>query len=145
MVTFFGLTQVAISEEMPKAGKRENVDYYEIVLVKYKAGMAGKAGKMIKEHFAPASETAGTPKPFVMHMHTGDWDSVFFWKQGGSMGAFDWYMDADSEKWFAEFSKQSGGKDKADKIWADYQALIARSSRQIGHHHNPPKEEEAKK
>ena len=144
IMAVFGLSQLAFSEEMPKAGKRMNVDYYEVVLVKYKAGKAGEAGKIIRNHFAPAGEAAGTAKPFVMHMQTGDWDSVFFWKQKGGMGAFDWYMDADGEKWFAEFAKQSGGKDKADKIWADYNALIAKTSRQIGHHHNPPKEEAAK-
>ena len=47
MMTIFGLSHFAYSGEMPKAGKRENVDYYEVVLVKYKAGMARKAGKMI--------------------------------------------------------------------------------------------------
>ncbi len=141
MMTIFGLSHFAYSEELPKAGKRENVDYYEIVLVKYKSGMARKAGKVIKDHFAPAGRAAGTPHPFVMHMQTGEWDSVFFWKQS-SMGNFDWYMSANEGKWFAEFVKQSGSKEKADKILADYNAMIAHTSKQIGHNHKS-KEEKA--
>ncbi|PCJ33829.1 MAG: hypothetical protein COA93_06365 [Alphaproteobacteria bacterium] len=142
MVTIFGLSHFAYSDELPKASKRENVDYYEIVLVKYTSGMAGKASDMIRDYFVPAGKAAGTPHPFVMHMQTGQWDSIFFWKQS-SMANFDWYISANDEKWYAEFVKQSGSKEKADKIWADYQALIAKTSRQIGHNHKS-KEEKAK-
>lgn len=144
IVAGFGLSQLAFSEELPKAGKRMNADYYEIVLVKYKPGMADKAGEHIKKYFIPATKAAGTDGPFAMHMQTGQWDAVYFWKQKGGMGDFDWYMSADDEKWYAEFAKQNGGMEKAKKIWAEYYAMVSTTSRQIGHHHNEPKEEAAK-
>ncbi len=141
ILTVFSLSELAFSEDLPKAGKRTNTEYFEIVLVKYKAGMAGKASDYIKKYFIPATKAAGTQAPYVMHMQTGPWDSVYFWKQKDGMGSFDWYMSADDEKWYAAFAKQSGGMENAKKIWADYYAMVSSSQRQIGHHHMPPKGE----
>lgn len=141
IMAVFGLSQLAFSEEMPTAGKRMNVEYYNIVLVKYKPGMADKADEYIQKYFVPATKAAETPGPYVMHMMTGDWDAVYFWEKKGGMGDFDWYMSADSEKWYAVFVKQNGGMENAKKIWADYYAMVSNSSRQIGHHHMPKKEE----
>lgn len=141
IMAVFGLSQLAFSEELPKAGKRTNADYYEIVLVKYKPGMADAAGEYIQKYFVPATKAAGTSSPFVMHMMTGNWDAVYFWKQDGGMADFEWYMSADDEKWWAELAKQNGGMENAKKIWADYLAMVSHSSRDIGHHHLPEKEE----
>ncbi len=138
---FFSLSQLAFSEELPEAGKRTNVDYFEIVLVKYKPGMADAAGEYIEKYFVAATKAAGTRSPFVMHMMTGKWDSVIFWKQQGGMGDFEWYMSADGVKWWAELAKQNGGAENAKKIMAGYQAMVATTSKQIGHHHMPEKEE----
>lgn len=140
IMAVFGLSQMAFSEELPKAGKRMNTEYFEIVVVKYKAGMAGKAAEYIEKYFAPATKAAGTPIPYIMHMQTGAWDAVFFWKQKGGMGDFDWYVDADGEKWYAELAKQNGGVASAKKIFDGYYAMVANSRREIGHHHMPPEE-----
>lgn len=118
-----------------------NVEYYEVVLVKYKAGKAGDANDYINKYFIPATEAAGTPRPYVIHMQTGPWDAVYFWEQKGGMGDFDWYITANDEKWWAALAKLNGGMEKAEKIWDDYIVMVSHSRREIGHHHIPPKEE----
>lgn len=144
IMAVFGLSQFAFSEELPKAGKRMNTDYFEIQVIKYKPGMAGKAGEYIEKYFMPATKAAGTPAPYIMHMQTGQWDTVLFWKQKGGMGSFDWYLDTDGEKWYAELAKQNGGIKNAQKIFDDYYAMIATSRREIGHHHMVEKDEKKK-
>lgn len=141
MLVVFGLSQLAIAQDLPTAGKRSNIDYIEVVFVKYKSGMRGAAGRIVREKFMAASQAAETPMPITLHMQTGPWDAMLFWNNGDSMGNMDWFLDANGEKWWAAMAEQNGGIENARKIRADYDAMIARTITDIAHRHLPPPEE----
>ncbi|PCI33556.1 MAG: hypothetical protein COB54_04460 [Alphaproteobacteria bacterium] len=139
IMAVFGLSQMALSADLPKASKRENVEYYEVVYVKYKVGKAEDAFRMIKKYFIPASEAAGTLEPYVINFQTGPWDVALFWTRN-SMGDFDWSISPDNEKWFAAFVKQTGSMEKAQAILDKYYDLIAENRVDMAYHKMTPKD-----
>ncbi len=139
IMAIFSFSQFSYSEEAPDDGKRSNVEYYQISYVKYKTGMADKARAFTKKYYDPVYEATGVPKPFVIYMQTGPWDSVMLWKHGSSMAAFDWVTTPEDEKWVAEFARQNGTLEKGMKLVAEYFSMVDKNVREIGHHPIPPK------
>lgn len=134
----FGLSQLAYSEELPKAEKRTNVEYQEAVYVKYKAGKRREAFTIINKYFKPAGEAAGVSPPYAVHLQSGSWDAIFVWVLKGGMGDLDWGTSPDDAKWMAALAQQNGGMDKARAILDSYFALVAKTRREFGHHHLEP-------
>lgn len=142
IIFLFGLSTLATAQDLPSPGKRANIDYVEVVLVKYKSGRGGEGNRIIREKFMPAGEAAGVPGPITLHMQTGPWDSANFWNYGDTMGNLDYFMTPNGAKFWAALAEQNGGIENARKIMADYEATIASSQSEIGHRHVPPPEED---
>lgn len=138
ILALFAYGELATAQDLPTARQRGNADFIEVVHVKYKTGMSGTAGMYWFRYFNPASEKAGTPTPVILHMQTGDWDAMLFFNRGKSMARFDWPVHADDEKWWAALAELNGGPEAAQKIMADYNAMIARETQSISHRHLPP-------
>lgn len=137
MLIVFGVSEIAAAQDLPTAHQRGNVNFIDMVQVKYKAGMSGPAAMHINRYFRPAAEAAGVPQPIILHMQTGPYDAVFFWNHGNSMGAFDWPVNENDEKFWAKLAELNGGAEAAQKLMADYQAMIANTTNNIGHRHLP--------
>lgn len=142
MLALFGFSEIATAQDLPTARQRGNVNFVEMVQVKYKTGMSGAAAMHINKYFVPASKAAGTAEPITLHMQTGEWDAVFFWSHGGSMASFDWPVNEDDEKFWAALAEQNGGAENARKLMSDYQAMVENSLQNIAHRHLPPEEED---
>ena len=138
MITMFGLSELAMAQGLPTARQRGNADFIEVVHVKYKTGMSGTAGMYWFRYFNPASDKAGTPKPDILHMQTGDWDAILFFNRGKSMARFDWPVHEVDVIWWAAIADLNGGAEAAQKIMTDYNAMIAREQQSISHRHLPP-------
>jgi len=141
MIAAFGLSQMAAAQDLPTAGKRMNINYVEVHLIKYKNGKGGEGNRIIREYFVPAAVKADITQPITLHMQTGPWDAVNFWNYETTMGNFDYFLDPDDEKFWAAMAELNGGITNARKIMADYQATIARQQRDIGHRHLPPSDD----
>ncbi len=140
----FSLSQFSFSGEMPKASKRANVEYFEILYIKYKVGKAEDADGLIKKYFIPASEAAGTPQPYVIDFQTGPWDRALFWAQKNGMADFDWSTSPNDEKWYGAFVKLTGSMEKAEEVLDKYYGMIAQTRRDIGHHQMEPQKTASK-
>lgn len=138
MIAMFGLSELATAQDLPNARKRGNADFIEVIHVKYKPGMSGQAGGYWFRYFNPASVKAGTPVPDILHMQTGDWDAMIFINRGKSMERFDWPVHEDDVKWWAAMAELNGGVAVAQKIMADYNAMIDHETQSISHRHLPP-------
>ncbi len=136
-----GLTQLATAQDLPQAGKRGNIDYVEVQYIKYKNGMGGAAGRIIREKFMPAAAKAEIPSPITLHMQTGPWNAINFWNYGDSMGNLDYFMTPDNAKFWAALAELNGGIENARKIFADYNATIDTMQRELAHRHLPPAED----
>ena len=142
IIFLFGLTTIATAQDLPSAGKRGNIDYVEVELIKYKSGMGGAGGRIIREKFAPAAAAAEVPGPITLHMQTGPWDTANFWNYGDTMGNLDYFMTPNGAKFWAALAEQNGGIANARQIMADYDATIASRQSEIGHRHLPPADDD---
>jgi hypothetical protein len=116
---------------------RENAEYMEIIMVDFKPGKRGRAEEIVRDYFMKASDAAGTPKPYVVHLQTGSWDFIVAFDMKDGPVEFTYTDTPNGKKWFAALSELAGGDDKAQAIWDEYQSLIARSTSMFGHHHGP--------
>lgn len=117
------------------AKKMENVDYYNMTMVRYHAGKSRRAFDMIKDHFMPAFKKAELEGPWIMHFQTGRWDAVLFWDMKDGPAGMAWQMSPNGVKFQTAFREQEGGKDKVKALFDEYSALVAESDSMIGHNH----------
>jgi len=121
----------------------DDAKYVEVVHIKYKPGKRERAIEIINNHFVPASEKAGTSGPLgVIHMQTGEWDSLAVWALEGGMADLEWYRSEDQVKWRAALVEQEGGEEAASALLAEYGGTVAESERDVGHYHDDDAEDE---
>jgi hypothetical protein len=74
-----------IAQELPKATKLRDPEYYTARYVKFKPGKVGEAYGIIRDHFVPVDKAIGR-KVIAFHLQTGEWDEVVFFplKEGPS-------------------------------------------------------------
>jgi hypothetical protein len=141
-VLTLGLLGFAASAALAQeAKKRENVEYFSMTYVDYKAGKNGAANDIIENHFNKAGEASGTPGPITLHFQSGKYDAAFYWKQEGGLADLEWWPTPNGAKWWAAMIEQEGSEKNAEKIMAKYNATIASQLRVIGHRHVEPDEE----
>ena len=137
-LSVFAFVELGFAQDLPTARQRGNSDFLEIFHIKYKSGMSGTAGMYFFRYFNPAAVKAGIPTPDIIHMQTGEWDAIITYNRGKSMERFNWPVHADDEKWWAAMAELNGGAEAAQKIMADYTAMIDRQDQSIAHRHLPP-------
>ena len=115
---------------------RENVDYLDIIMIDIRPGKRGRAEEIIDDYFSKASKASGTPEPYLVHLQTGSWDFLVAWDMADGPAELTYTSNPDGAKWFAALTELAGGEEEAQALWDEYQSLIARSTRMIGHHHN---------
>ena len=114
---------------------RENADYLSIIMVDIKPGKRDRAEEIIEDYFEKASEAAGTQQPHLVHLQTGSWDFIVAWDMKDGPVELTYTSNPDGQKWFKALAELTGGEEQAQALWDEYQSLIARSTRMIGHHH----------
>jgi hypothetical protein len=122
-----------LAQDLPKAEKRENVQYYEAVFAKFKPGMADQAWEAIYEHFQVVDKKVGR-KVRAYDLQTGDWDHVVFFPIDGP-DYFSWSTSPQDEKWWAAFVEQEGSAEKAQEIMKKYQDAVAERKVELAHRH----------
>ena len=120
----------------------DDAKYLTISHVKYKPGKREEAMQLISEHFVPAGEKAGTPRPIMaIHYQTGKYDATFVWEMEGGMADLEWYRSPDNIKWMEALAELEGGEEQAQALLAKYVDTIAHGISEVGHHHVPEAEE----
>ncbi|GAA4644007.1 hypothetical protein GCM10023115_19670 [Pontixanthobacter gangjinensis] len=108
------------------------VDWYRVNLIKWEQGKTGRAHEII-DLFQKVDEALGRDGTMHFHMGTGEWDSIVAMPMRNGIAAMGWANNPDGDAWDAEFAKQNGGEEKAKAIWDEFNSLIARQQRHIGH------------
>ena len=138
-------TSSTLAQDELVVKKMEDVTILEMTMIKFKPNKGKRAYDMMKDHFRPAAEKAGTSMPWVMHLDSGKWDAVHFWDLEGGYADLDWEMSPDGVKFVKALRKLEGGKDKADALFKEWRSLISARDRIFGHHHLTDKEKADKK
>lgn len=124
--------------EEPKPKKYDNPEYYMVSYLKFHAGKAGDANKIIDEYFAPSAQEAGVPGP-VMHLDlvTGEWDLLVIWNMKDGVESLNWEMSPDDVKWEKAFVKLAGGEEQGMEISRKWESYIKESKSQLARKHQP--------
>ena len=142
-LTMFAVPASAQDDDEGPITQGEDAKYVRVVHIKYKPGKRERAMEIIAEHFVKASEAAGTPGPLgVIHLQSGEWDSLAVWSLEGGLADLEWYRTEDNIKWFAALAEQEGGEEAAGELLAEYQGLVDESESDIGHYHATEDDEE---
>ncbi|SFP07379.1 hypothetical protein [Qipengyuania nanhaisediminis] len=108
------------------------VDWYRVNMIKWKPGKGERAHEII-EMFAKVDAALGYNDVIDFHMQTGDYDSIVALPMRGGIAQLGWAENPEGKKWEAEFVRQVGGEAKAKALWEEFDSLILRQDRQIGH------------
>jgi hypothetical protein len=122
-----------VAQELPKAEKRENVQYYEAFFVKFKPGMEGQGWEAIYEHFINVDKKLGR-KVRAYDLQTGGWNHVVFFPIDGP-DHFSWSTSPADEEWWAALAEQEGGAEKAQEIFNNFLAAVADTKTELAHRH----------
>jgi len=134
--TMFSVPASAQDDDGGPQTQGDDAKYVTVNFTKYKPGKRERAMEIISEHFVKASEAAGTSGPLgVIHMQSGEWDSIAVWSLEGGMADLEWYRSEDEIKWFTALAEQEGGEEAAGALLAEYSSLIDESERDVGHYH----------
>lgn len=114
------------------AQEMREVDWYNISLIKWKAGKGQRAHEII-EMFEKVDAALNRNDVIDFHMQTGEWHSIVAFKMHDGPAAMAWKENPYDKAWEAEFAKQVGGEDKANALWAEFQDCILEEQREIGH------------
>lgn len=80
----------AQAQDTPEPQRYENVDWNNVVMVDFKPGKRGRALEIIREHYVPASEEAGTSMPVMIEMMSGEYDIMLVWMMDDGPSEMTW-------------------------------------------------------
>ncbi|NNC60455.1 MAG: hypothetical protein HKO05_10750, partial [Erythrobacter sp.] len=110
-------------------------DWYRVNLVRFKEGKQGRASEIIAM-YEKASDAAGQEGPVSVHMNSGPWHLMVFFKMEHGIGEMGWASNPDEAAWDKAFAEIAGGEDQAKKLHDEFSSLIAVRERHIGHIHD---------
>jgi hypothetical protein len=122
----------AQAQESPEPQRYENVDWNNVVMVDFKPGKRGRALEIIREHYVPASEEAGTPMPVMIEMMSGEYDLMFVWMMDDGPSEMTWERSPESIAWRSALVDMMGSEEETEKLQDEYSSLINRSISYIG-------------
>ena len=119
-----------------KAGEMEKLDqtWYRVDMVKFKGGNRERVNEII-EMFNKADKAAGVDSPVIIHMNTGPWDMMVFFKMKDGIEQMGWKSNPEDEKWDKAFNAMVGGEEAAKKIYIEMESYIAAEETHIAHRH----------
>jgi hypothetical protein len=108
------------------------VDWYDVQLIKWVPGKGGRAHEII-EMYMKTDKELGRTGVIDIHMRTGAWDSIVALPMRNGIAQVGWANNPEEKKWEEAFARQVGGADKAKAINDEFDSLILRSERHVGH------------
>jgi hypothetical protein len=109
--------------------KWTDVEWYTVTQVDFVNGKQDEALKIIREHFIPAADAAGTPGPVMVLMNvTGEWDMTVIWKMKDGPADMEWRRSPDNIKWWKAAVELAGSEEAAEKLGEEYSSYVQRAS-----------------
>lgn len=122
-------TNDAWAQEEMEPKKMEGHAWHQVAMVKFKAGMADSAMKIIDDHFMKAGMAmeSDNPGPQIMRLRSGEWDMLMVWTME-SIEDMEWERSPDDIEWWKKMVEQEGSEEKASKLMETYNKLVANST-----------------
>lgn len=117
------------AQETMQAKKMEGHTWHQVVMVKFKTGMADSAMKIINNHFMKAGMKmeSDSPPPQIMRLRSGEWDLMMVWTLN-SIEDMEWEISPEDVKWWDQMVKQEGGEEKAMQLMQTFDKMVTNST-----------------
>lgn len=115
-----------------QAQELREVDWYQIHLIKWKAGKRTRALEII-ELFEATDKALGRKDVIDFHMSTGPWHSIVAVKMRSGIAEMGWKTNLDGDAWDKKFAELNGGEEKAKALYAEFEECIQDQQTHIGH------------
>ena len=129
---FAAVSLPAAAQDAAATPELSKVDWYDVQMIKWHPGKAGRAHEII-EMFMKTDAELGWSGVHDFHMRTGPWDSIVALPMRGGIAEIGWANNPNEKKWDETFAKQVGGEAKAKALYEEFDSLILRSERHVGH------------
>lgn len=130
LVFMFTLSLAYSQDEPPKPEKWKDVTWHEVVLVKYQAGTFERINEIL-DMYMEAGKNAKVPGPELYWLMSGEFDAMFIWHLENGPSDLEWRRTENGIKWWGEFIKVAGSKEKADELSKEYTSYITNSTSYI--------------
>lgn len=108
---------------------------YRIEFLKLKAGQQERWIELGEKYFGPATDAAGQKQPDVHYLMSGPWDIMMVMEMPRGMAMLDSHNPPERAAFRAAFEKVAGGKEAADKLFAEDDAIVTESMVLYSHTH----------
>jgi hypothetical protein len=108
----------------------EGVTWYVVSYVKFRAGMADEARRIIYEHFWPVDKEIGREVIPFDHV-TGEWDHVVYLPMSGGPADLAFQETPLGRRWREAFLRREGGKEKADALEKRFNEMVLREKTEL--------------
>ena len=135
------LPSIAVAQEqeegeMPQPARYENVEWYMISHIDFKAGHADEAMEIIEDHYMPAVQaTDPEAAPRIFRHATGEWDLTVIFPMREGVRDLEWEMSPFQSEWVAEMARRAGGLEAAQELGRRYDETVARSKSNLVREH----------
>lgn len=123
----------AVAQEA-KPALRENTDAVHVDYYKFKAG-TDERRQAIEKLFDAAAKASGTAFPTVIHLMSGPWDAIYIFTLKSGFDDLNYSVGPEEAKWVNALAAANGGMAKAQALREEWNAMVERSSSEIGHIH----------
>ena len=125
---------LAVAQEL-KAERAEGTRWVMIDMVKFLPGKRARAAEIAEGPFTRASNDIGGGV-IDLHLNTGEWDFITVFPLEGGPGDLSWQTSPADVKFMNALARHAGGMEGAKKLLAEWDTLVAKSERHIGHRHD---------
>jgi len=122
----FAIQGLSAQEEEMKSQKYPNVDYSQVVYVKFLPGKIERAKEIISK-FESAGEGI-MEAPQTHWFMTGEYDAMFIWHMKDGPAEMEWKYSEEGIQGYQAFIKQEGSAEAARKLNEEYVSLISYSN-----------------
>lgn len=119
--------------------ERQNVDWYELTMTKFKPGKTRRAREIIREYFDKALSTAGIETKTI-HVNVGDYDQITMWPMKAGPDQMSWRRNPEFAKAWDALKELTGSEEKRQELIDEFDSLIDHEKEMLVHIDRPEEE-----
>lgn len=141
LATTMGVGATPALADHHEAGEieRQNVDWYQLTMTKFKPGKIGRAREIINDYFDKALTTAGIEAKAI-HVNIGDYDQITLWPMKAGPDQMSWRRNPEFAKAWEALKELTGSEEKRQELIDEFDSLIAYEKESLVHIDRPDAE-----
>jgi hypothetical protein len=125
-----GTAQDLRGQELPKASKFPDADWYQVTYYRFKPGKVAEARSILYDHLIPTDKVAGRDV-LNFDYRVGEWHHIAFFPLPEGAQDLTWQLNPVGERWNEELAKKLGGPREATELLSRWNDLIDETKTEV--------------